>query len=336
MTSNEILDIVALVQNNPLTKLSNDYGSKIIQKIQERFSSGDQQLFVANFYCYLNYNSKTDFVINLDRIWKWLGYGRIGDCKRVLIKNFTENQDYLIENYSSEVSEEKTEPVGEAEKQETRGRKPEYITLTVNCFKKLCLKSRTEKADQIHDYYIQLEEILNEVVAEQAVELQLKLQLKDKESEQTLVLNFRNKQVVYLITVEENIIKFGFTKNIEERLKQHRTEFGKHITLKYIFETIYNREFEIMIKQDSIISKHIIEKTYKNNQTELIRLDQIFSNEELNKRLEYLKNTVNGNLIINLIKENTELKLKLSEYELIIKNYKQIYRTYTTTKTSKT
>ena len=33
MSQAEILDIVALVQNNPLTKLSSDYGSKIIQKI---------------------------------------------------------------------------------------------------------------------------------------------------------------------------------------------------------------------------------------------------------------------------------------------------------------
>jgi hypothetical protein len=39
--------------------------------------------------------------------------------------------------------EKKTELVEEPKKQETRGRKPEHITLTVNCFKKLCLKSRT-------------------------------------------------------------------------------------------------------------------------------------------------------------------------------------------------
>src|SRR6185369_17559636 len=96
----KIVDIVALVQNNPLTKLSSNYGSKIIERIQKEFTSEDQQLFVANYYCYLNYNSKTDFVINLDRIWKWLGYSRIEECKRALVKNFVENVDYKIEKIS--------------------------------------------------------------------------------------------------------------------------------------------------------------------------------------------------------------------------------------------
>jgi len=80
--------------------LTSDYGSKIIEKIQEKFTDQDQQMFVANFYCYLNYNQKTDFIINLDRIWKWLGYGRVEECKRVLVKNFKENQDYRIENFA--------------------------------------------------------------------------------------------------------------------------------------------------------------------------------------------------------------------------------------------
>jgi len=39
----ETIDFVALVQNNPLTKLNSNYGSKIIQKIQERFSPEIQQ-----------------------------------------------------------------------------------------------------------------------------------------------------------------------------------------------------------------------------------------------------------------------------------------------------
>lgn len=45
----EILDIVALINSNPLTKLSCDYGSKIIQKIQSKFESNDQQLFESSF-----------------------------------------------------------------------------------------------------------------------------------------------------------------------------------------------------------------------------------------------------------------------------------------------
>jgi phage anti-repressor protein len=170
MSDIDIFDYVALVQNNPLTRLSSDYGSKIIQKIKSKFTDEDQQLFVANFYCYLNFNQKTDFVINLDRIWKWLGYSRVDHCKTLLLKNFKENIDYKIEKG---FPEDAGKPKLLQEQKNLGGRPSEYITLTVNCFKKLCLKARTEKADQIHDYYIQLEDLLNELVTEQTEELHI-------------------------------------------------------------------------------------------------------------------------------------------------------------------
>lgn len=308
----EILDIVALVQNNPLTKLSNNYGSKIIEKIQQRFKSEDQQLFVANFYCYLNYNSKTDFVINLDRIWKWLGYTRVDHCKTVLFKNFKENTDYKIENFAPEVAEAKTEP--NEEPRETRGgHNREYTTLTINCFKKLCLKSRTEKANQIHDYYIGLEDLLNELVSEQTVELQNKLLIKDKENHNNLITNFKDKQVVYIIQIEENIFKFGYTKDIEQRFKDHKIEFGKDIIIKIIHETIYNREFEDMIKNQ--FKKHIVTKKYKKVQTELIQVSDIFTYSDLIKEFDKLKQLVNENLVPKLIKEITDLKIYIAKLE---------------------
>lgn len=59
-----------------------------------------QNLFVASFYCYLNYND-TDFVINLDDIWKWVGFSRKDHCRRMLERNFTKNIDYIIKKAAS-------------------------------------------------------------------------------------------------------------------------------------------------------------------------------------------------------------------------------------------
>jgi len=39
--------------------------------------------------------------------------------------------------------------------------------LNINTFKKLCLKANTENADKIHDYYIKLEMIYNELMKEE-------------------------------------------------------------------------------------------------------------------------------------------------------------------------
>jgi hypothetical protein len=65
----EELNIVDLIENNPITKLNgNNYQCKMVTKIKEKFNNFEQQMFVSSFYCFLNYNSKTDFVIDLDNV----------------------------------------------------------------------------------------------------------------------------------------------------------------------------------------------------------------------------------------------------------------------------
>ena len=68
------LDIVELIERNPITKLSNTYNSKLLNKIKETFTGFEQQLFIGSFYCYLNYDKNIDFVVNFDEVWKWLGF----------------------------------------------------------------------------------------------------------------------------------------------------------------------------------------------------------------------------------------------------------------------
>ena len=49
------LDIVNLIEKNPMTRLSRDYQNKFVQKIQQQFTETQQHLFLGSFYCYLNY-----------------------------------------------------------------------------------------------------------------------------------------------------------------------------------------------------------------------------------------------------------------------------------------
>jgi len=92
----EPINIVELIENNPIVRLTNTYQSKLIEKIKANFNENDQHLFVSSFYCYLNYNSKTDFVIDLDDIWKWLGFQQKYHAKVVLEKNFRPEIDYKV------------------------------------------------------------------------------------------------------------------------------------------------------------------------------------------------------------------------------------------------
>ena len=90
------LNIVELIENNPITQLNGTYQSKLIEKIKTHFNEYEQQMFVASFYCYLNYDSETDFVIDLDNIWKWLGYNQKVKAKELLEKCFTIDKDYKL------------------------------------------------------------------------------------------------------------------------------------------------------------------------------------------------------------------------------------------------
>ena len=57
------LNIVELIEQNPIAKLSDAYNNKLLIKIKETFTGFEQKLFVSSFYCYLNYDKNLDFVV---------------------------------------------------------------------------------------------------------------------------------------------------------------------------------------------------------------------------------------------------------------------------------
>ena len=71
--------------------------------------------------------------------------------------------------------------------------------LTINTFKKFCMKANTKNADEIHEYYIKLEELLQETVNEETNEL--RLQLQNKEEEKKCIEN----HLLILISERKNI-----------------------------------------------------------------------------------------------------------------------------------
>ena len=88
-------NIVELIETNPITKLSDTYNIKLLTKIKSAFSGQEQQLFVSSFYCYLNCN-KTEFVVNLDHVWTWLGFSQKYNAERMLERYFLIDSDYKI------------------------------------------------------------------------------------------------------------------------------------------------------------------------------------------------------------------------------------------------
>lgn len=254
------LNIVDLIENNPITRLTNNYQSKLVTKIQHNFSDDEQQLFVASFYSFLNYNKNTDFVIDLDNIWKWLGYNKKEKAYLLIKKHFTINIDYKC-----------LLPLKGEQKKGSGGHNKDKIFLTINAFKSFCLKSCTTKADQIHSYYIKLEETLQEVINEESNELRLQLEKKDnlihqseieKEiiREKTLIEQFPdNTQCIYYGKIDnvssnnEKLIKFGCSNFLSNRIDRHKKTFS-NFRLLNVFKVDNKNQIENAIKQHNVLS----------------------------------------------------------------------------------
>ena len=330
------LDIIALVQNNPLTRLSSDYGSKIIERINRNFTEQEQHLFVANFYCYLNYDTRKDFVIDLDNIWKWLGFGKKSDCKNLLVNNFIENEHYKInltgEKGFAASAAKPPNPLEEPKNLGGAGMNKETILLTIYCFKKLCLKTKTKKSDQIHEYYIKMEEMMNELVDEQTTELRIKLsngqkqlENKDQQLEKTLIEKHKDVQCIYYGYIDntndekEKLIKFGETINLETRTRQHKKDYENFRLINA--HRVYNsKKIETAIKQDTILHERlrkikIKEENSENNvRVELLAIDSVFTIDFIEKRIKkiikYNDYTIDN--LLEIMKEKDKIIEKLS------------------------
>lgn len=279
------LNIVELIEKNPITRLSQTYQHKLLTKIKTKFSEREQQMFVASFYCYLKHDVQKDFVIDLDDVWEWLGFNKKYNAKFLLEKQFIIEVDYKI--FAPEASGAKNQSRG--------GHNREFIMLNVETFKKFCLKAGTKKADEIHDYYLKLEKTLHEVLAEESEELKLQLEqtntalqqqilLSDKEKERlrekTILDQFpKNTQCVYYGLIDnvsdnlEKLIKFGNSNDLRARVRVHKDTYT-NFRLVNAFKVDNKLQIENAIKVQPILAARTRSLLLNNKKyVELLNID---------------------------------------------------------------
>ena len=348
------VDIVNLIESNPITKLTGNYQSKLIEKVQNTFNNYEQQLFLSSFYCYLKYDRKNDFVIDLDNVWKWLGFQQKYHAKYLLEKQFNINNDYKI--FAPEASGAKKDARG--------GHNKEIIMLNIETFKKFCLKAGTKKADEIHDYFINLENIMFEITKEESEELKKQLtqleDVKNKEMEEKLIKQ-REKillseyaqagSLVYIIKVKtftngEYIVKIGHsTKGIHNRYIEHKGNYDECLLLNcFIVDKSYDFE-QFLIHHDNIrlnkvtdlighekgnelfligkkltyqILLHIIESNIKNYNFsigELLKENELLRSQMQNNNCNTKDNVEIHELLLELTKTVKQLSCKIDNLE---------------------
>lgn len=197
-----------LVQNSNTT-LSLNIQTKMVDKLNEEFTNEEQQWYIANLYMYMNYHATNDYPINLEHVYKMIGFANKGNAMKTIKSNFAENEDYQIIIFRTEKNKSN----------ETRGRKEETVMLNIDTFKNLCMIAKTSKGKQIRKYYVKLENIYNQIIKEDIMEKQRQL---EDQSNKVMQLQSRNDQLAKDVHLQRH--------NVLLR------EFGSHSNIVYIIK----------------------------------------------------------------------------------------------------
>ncbi len=141
--------------------------------------------FIDDFLSLCNKNTnETEFVIDSDVISKWLSISK-GSIKKTLIKNYRLKIDYIIKNEKSD-----------------NGRMNEKVLLTCDCFKQLCMLSRTNKAEEVRSYFLDLEKHLDKY--KNYIMEGLNHKIKIYEKQQHLQSKSPEKGLIYIVKINKS------------------------------------------------------------------------------------------------------------------------------------
>jgi phage anti-repressor protein len=95
------------------------------------------------------------FIMDLELVAKWLDTGK-KDIKDTLKASYIENVDYKVMGVDRN-------NLKKSKKSKNLGGRPSIkIYITTNCFKLLCMRSKTAKSEEVRKYYLELEKLVDE------------------------------------------------------------------------------------------------------------------------------------------------------------------------------
>lgn len=165
--------------------------------------------FIDEYYEFYDMCKKSVYGINLESVINYLGIRKIEKFYNRFRSRYIENIDYIVETKNNEWK--------------TKGEKIKNYMINLDTFERICMASKSEKANEVRDYFIILRKFIDYY----------------KNNISTMILNLANGQpgkCVYIILVnkDKNIFKFGKADDIRKRLKTYATGTDKHPDIKFI------------------------------------------------------------------------------------------------------
>jgi phage anti-repressor protein len=251
--------------------------------------------FLDDFYKIFNHTTinSNEINIDLDNVIKWLNITKYG-AKNTLKKSYKKDIDYKILKIKKSYG--------------SGGHNKEKIYITVQCFKKICQLTKSKMGNQVREYFIQVESLLNKYKDYIIDGMQEKITKLEKNQNPKIS---PEKGVIYIFQTpnsqENSLYKIGRTKDLKKRLQSHQSPLSHDIDILFYYESDNIIEIENCIKV--LMKKYQYRKykeVYKIN-IDIIKslvenCDKIIINTEQKVKLTELKNNSNKLYYINISK----------------------------------
>lgn len=188
--------------------------------------------FIDDFFSLYDLNTTDDdFIIDIDILADWLNVHK-RSLKDTLLDSYEKNIDYKIKK----------------NKTYTGGRHKETILITKDTLKRLCMLSRSKKAESVRTYFIELEKFVDKykyVIIEH-----MQKRITDLEENQKPKINTKGGLIYVLKSSDdiEDVYRIGKTKKFKERLNTHNSSHCDNIKVVYVYETDNIDQVEACLK----------------------------------------------------------------------------------------
>jgi len=206
--------------------------------------------FIDDFYFIADqkYGNK-DIVINIDTISKWLQVSK-HSLKVLIQKNFTEYVDYTITKIQKFHKDAKGSTM------------EEIILVSPDCFKQICMLSKSDNAIETRMFYLQLEDLI--LKYHYTIEDNLKKKIDMLENNQKPKTNIKSGVIYFfeaLNVADIDIIDYEFNSEKKKFIKIGETTDTKNRFNNYNSGTVHDIKPLLIIEVDNVKQ---IEKCIKN------------------------------------------------------------------------
>jgi phage anti-repressor protein len=260
------------------------------------------KIFVKDFFIIADESYEEDqFAIDFEVICRWLGTKK-GDLKRILIKNFSKDVDYMND-------------IKKVIKKDGGATRKEMIMVTSNCFKELCMISQTNKAKEVRIYFLELEKLVRQYHKEIEEKMKKEFELVKKNQKPKIKNKEKKKGTIYVVqaqNTEVNLYKLGKTQDKEDRLKTYNTGNANDIDTLLDVQVDDIHKVELCVKHEAKKYQYRKYKEVYEINLELL-IDLINACDEFSKKItkiyEYHKDKISN--MLNRVKIMSKYKLFL-------------------------